>query len=221
MAVTLLTPETEFVHQAVSVREPFAGAHAARHSIARISRDLGAELHTDSLAWVAPGQHAAFTASGTEIPYDVVTVAVGARREVPYDQVTTFRGLDDVEGIRGIVEDVEAGYTKRLAFVVPPGTTWPLPLYELALMTAARAREMGVSPELTVVTPEEAPLGVFGSEASVALAQLLAARGIEVESSTYANVEVGRRVTTPRSSPGAPEPRSNRAPSGRSCAASS
>ena len=32
---------------------------------------------------------------------------------------------------------------------------WPLPLYELALMTAGRAYEMQVDVELTVVTPED------------------------------------------------------------------
>ena len=31
---------------------------------------------------------------------------------------------------------------RRVAFVVPPGSTWPLPLYELALMLAERAYEM-------------------------------------------------------------------------------
>ena len=30
-----------------------------------------------------------------------------------------------------------------MAFVVPPGVTWPLPIYELALMTERRARERG------------------------------------------------------------------------------
>ena len=195
VAVTLLTPDTEFVHQALSVRESFAGPHATRHSLAGIAEDLGADLRTDTLAWVAPGQHAAFTASGEELSYDVLVVALGAQREAAYEQVTTFRGRDDSESVQGIIDDVEAGYTKRLAFVVPPGTTWPLPLYELALMTAARAREMGMSPEITVITPEEEPLAVFGAEACAAVAELLAAAGIEVEKSAYAEVEGGRRVS--------------------------
>ena len=36
------------------------------------------------------------------------------------------------------MRDVEEGYIKRLAMVVPPGAVWPLPVYELALMTAAK-----------------------------------------------------------------------------------
>ena len=34
------------------------------------------------------------------------------------------------------VADLEEGYSKRVAFVVPDGVYWPLPAYELALVTA-------------------------------------------------------------------------------------
>ena len=43
----------------------------------------------------------------------------------------------------GLLADVEEGYAKRVAFVVPEGAGWPLPAYELALMTAWDARDMG------------------------------------------------------------------------------
>ena len=50
-----------------------------------------------------------------------------------------------------------------MAFVLPEGPVYPLPLYELALMAAARARRMEVDPPaLTVVTPEPNPLAIFG-----------------------------------------------------------
>ena len=40
----------------------------------------------------------------------------------------------------GSLRDTEESYVDRVAFVVPNETTWPLPLYELALMTARQAR---------------------------------------------------------------------------------
>ena len=43
----------------------------------------------------------------------------------------------------GLLADLEEGYAKRVAFVVPEGAGWPLPAYELALMTAWDARDMG------------------------------------------------------------------------------
>ena len=57
---------------------------------------------------------------------------------------------------------------------MPAGSTWPLPLYELALMLAERAYEMGAEVELHLVTPEAAPLEIFGAEASREVAALLA-----------------------------------------------
>ena len=54
---------------------------------------------------------------------------------------TTFRGQEDVEALHGLVQDIEEGYVRSVAFVVPAGVSWSLPLYELALMTARRAWE--------------------------------------------------------------------------------
>jgi sulfide:quinone oxidoreductase len=192
---TLLSPATEFVYKPLSVREPFAAGAASRHPLQPIADDFGAELRHEALAWVAPGQHAAFTEGGAELEYDVLVLALGARRERPFDQVTTFAGGEDSESLHGLVQDIEGGYVKSVAFVVPPGVTWPLPLYELALMTAARAREMSMSPDLTLVTPEEAPLGVFGPEASDDVAQMLESEGIAVRTSAYAEVPNGRTVS--------------------------
>jgi sulfide:quinone oxidoreductase len=93
--------------------------------------------------------------------------------------VTTFTGYGDGEGVHGLVQDIELGYTKSVDFVVPPGVNWPLPIYELALMTAARAKDMGMTPKLRVVTPEGTPLAVFGAESSAGVAALLHDAGIE------------------------------------------
>jgi sulfide:quinone oxidoreductase len=58
--------------------------------------------------------------------------------------------------------------------------TWPLPLYELALMTAEAAAEHGRAAQLTLVTPEPAPLAIFGPHAGEAVTALLAEREIAV-----------------------------------------
>ena len=54
------------------------------------------------------------------------------------------------ERMHGLIQDLEAGYIKRVAFVVPSGASWTLPIYELALMTAARAFDMCVEVDLTL-----------------------------------------------------------------------
>lgn len=71
---------------------------------------------------------------------------------------------------------------------------WPLPLYELALMTAGRAYDMGIKLETTIVTPEDSPLAIFGSSASNAVAELLARANVRTISSAYAEVPSSREV---------------------------
>jgi sulfide:quinone oxidoreductase len=194
VSVELICPDTEFLYKPLAVAEPFAHRSASRHSLERIAADFCAKLTVDALDWVAPGQHAIFTRSGAEIGYDVLVVALGARREQPFDQVVTFRGHEDSEAVHGLVQDIEHGYSRKIAFVVPPGVTWPLPLYELALMAAARAHEMQVEVDLHLVTPEETPLAAFGGEASAEVAAMLHDAGVAVETGAYAEVEGGRTV---------------------------
>jgi sulfide:quinone oxidoreductase len=93
----------------------------------------------------------------------------------------------DPEIYGGLLRDIEGGYTKSLAMVVPPGSVWPLPVYELALMTAGEASEMGQSDlAVTVVTPEHTPLSLFGEEASAALAGELRSAGIQLRTGVVA-----------------------------------
>ena len=99
------------------------------------------------------------------------------------------------------MQDIETGYVTSIAFVLPEGPAWPLPLYELALMTAERARSMNVEPRLTFITPEGRPLKAFGQGAGDAILWLLAQAGIELHTGVTARVPAPRTVTfaTPRS----------------------
>ena len=76
------------------------------------------------------------------------------------------------EQLHGLIQDVEAGYVHKLAFVSPSRMAWPLPIYELALMTAQRAHEMGIEVSITIATPEDAPLAIFGQTVSEAVSAL-------------------------------------------------
>jgi sulfide:quinone oxidoreductase len=187
--ITLLAPNEEFAFRALSVKEPFALGAAERRPVRHVARDAGAEWVRDTLAWIDPDGQVVHTGGGAELPYDALLVAVGARTVPAYEHVTTFRDAEADALLRGLVEDVEGGYTRSVAFVAPPGPVWQLPLYELALMTAGRARSMGMDDvELTVVTPDEAPLAVFGSSVSDAVGRLLDEAGIAVHASTVARV---------------------------------
>jgi hypothetical protein len=178
LAITLLEPEPEFVYRPLRVREPFAAAGVPGYPVERIARELDLELCAERLVWVAPAKRLIHTEQAGELPYDALLLAAGAQRYARYRYATTLddRILD--EQLHGLIQDVEAGYTRKLACVIPPLAAWALPIYELALMTARRAHEMGEEVSVVLLTPERAPLAIFGSPASDAVQALLERTGI-------------------------------------------
>lgn len=197
-AVSVIAPSETFFYRPMSVREPFAHAPARGYPLASIVHDAGATLIADELAWVDPNRRVIHTRGEKRLEYDALVLALGARQHARYAHAVTIddRRMDDV--LHGVIQDVEAGYVKRLAFVSPGRMAWPLPLYELALMTAARAYDMNVDPQVTIVTPEAAPLAIFGETASNAVAELLGKAGIRSIGSAYAEIpDPGQLVINP------------------------
>lgn len=189
VGITLLAPEEDFVFKPLSVGEPFALGDAQRLPLKKFAQDLNVDLVQDGLASVSPSAHVLRTTGGKELEYDKLLVATGARREEPFEHATTFRGQEDSEKLHGLVQDLEGGYARRIAFVVPARATWSLPLYELALLTARRAYEMSLDEvSLTVVTPEEQPLAIFGPGPSAEVRELLEQAGVTLLCSAHAEV---------------------------------
>jgi sulfide:quinone oxidoreductase len=193
-AVTLIAPDPEFVYRPMTVREPFSYGPAARYPLARIVDDAGAELLADRLAWVDAPAQLAHTASGGEVEYDVLVLALGARASKRYTHALTIDDRRMDEALHGLIQDIEGGYVASLAFVAPSRMAWPFPIYELALMAAGRALDMGVKLAVTIVTPEDTPLAIFGGIASAAVAELLEKAGIETITSAHAQVPTAKQV---------------------------
>ncbi len=196
--LALLAPGEQFVYRPMTVREPFAYAPARRYPLARIAADAGAELIADELSWVDPDKQVLHTKADRSLEYDALVLATGARIHPRYTHALTIddRRLDEL--LQGLVQDVEGGYVRSLAFVAPGRMAWPLPLYELALMTAGRAYDQGLSLDTTIVTPEDTPLAVFGETVSQAVAELLARENVKTIGSAYAEVpSAGSLVINP------------------------
>ncbi len=171
--VTLIAPNPEFVYRPMTVREPFAGGTADRYSLQRIASDAGAELLSDELDWIDPERQTIHTKTGEAIEYDALVLALGAHVHTRYKHAITIDDRHMDETLHGLIQDIEGGYIHSLAFVAADRMAWPLPLYELALMSAGRAYDMGVELSTAIITPEDSPLAVFGSTASKAVAELL------------------------------------------------
>ena len=186
--VTVLAPSSEFVYRPMTVAEPFAYGPARRYPLAPIVADAGGRLLADELVRVDPSSRTIHTKSDQPIPYDALMLGLGATATERYKHALTIDDRRMDETLHGLIQDVEGGYVRSLAFVSPGRMAWPLPLYELALMTAARAYDMGMELSVTIATPEDAPLAIFGSAVSNAVSERLERAGIQTISSAYAEV---------------------------------
>jgi sulfide:quinone oxidoreductase len=188
VSVTIVAPAPEFVYRPLTVAEPFAYGPARRYPLAQIAADTGAALLADSFAWVDPGERVAHTGDGRELGYDALLLALGAHTRSHYEHVLTIddRCMDEI--LHGVIQDIEDQFIASVAFLEPPGAAWPLPIYELALMTATRAHDVGVDLRVTVVTPERSPLAIFGAGASEGVSELLERAGVRTFTSAYAQV---------------------------------
>ena len=177
--VELLSPEQHFWYRPLSVGEPFGAGEATRHEVGALAAAAGGALVTlGALRGVDTDRNEATTSVG-EIAYDVLLVAVGAVPVRAVPGALIFRGPSDDEKIAGLLAEVRAGAVRRIAFAVPAGVSWPLPLYELALLTASNLRANGRDDvELALVTPEQEPLQLFGPRGSSAVRRLLDERAI-------------------------------------------
>jgi sulfide:quinone oxidoreductase len=180
--LALLSPATEFVYRPMAVAVPFARGHMQRAHLQDIARSVDAEFIRGELADVDDDARSATMVDGRTLSFDALLVAVGAGSEPALPRVLTWTPELEQKLFGGILRDLEDGYAKRIAFVVPPDVAWSLPAYELALMTAWDARDMSQDDvQITVYTPEDAPLAIFGTEASTALSRDLEEAGVLVE----------------------------------------
>jgi sulfide:quinone oxidoreductase len=185
--VELIAPEAEFTYRPLSVAEPFRTDEVRRFPLETLVNAAGATLRSDSLASVEPEQKRVQLTSGDVVEYDAFVLAVGTHAREAVVGALTFRGPQDGPALVALLEQTTAGHVRRLAFVVPAGASWSLPLYELALQTGSYLSDHGTrGVELMVVTPEEHPLSIFGRQASATVAELLELRGIELELGTAA-----------------------------------
>jgi sulfide:quinone oxidoreductase len=192
--VTVIAPDTEFVYRPMVVREPFAHAVARRYPLGPIVRDAGATLLHGELGWIDPVRRTIHTKADEAIEYDALVLALGASINKRYKHALTIDDRDLDETMHGLIQDVEGDFIHKLAFVAPGRMAWPLPLYELALMTAGRAYDTGIDLKTTIVTPEDGPLAIFGASASSSIAELLARASIETITSAYAEVPNAREI---------------------------
>jgi sulfide:quinone oxidoreductase len=198
VAITLVAPETHFTYRPMTVAQPFHLGHARQYALAGIAEEFQADFIQDSVAEVLADEKTVRCASGRDVAYDYLVIAVGAKASPSFPHAITFGDDPSEERLHGMLADLEQGYLQRVAFVVPAEATWTLPLYELALMTARQAWSMGMDRvRFTLVTPEDRPLAMFGTPASEALAELLDDHAVDFVGASYPSVGRGFVIADP------------------------
>jgi sulfide:quinone oxidoreductase len=214
--ITILAPELKFINLSMSVDQPFQPQRVRGLRVQEAAAELGARWHQGALDRVEPERNRVITTDGHAVSYDMLVLALGAHpeREWHSRDVLTYHGGRDSPNYRLLLHQLIQERVSKLAFVKPVGPSWPLPLYDLALLTATNCAAHGRSGvELSLITPEEEPLGIFGKTASAAIRRLLDESGVTLHTSCYGTpsdsgsldimpgerrVSVDRIVTVPR-----------------------
>ena len=181
VAIDFIVPEHDFVYRPLSVLEPFEGK-TPRFDVSQVANDHGARHWIESVEHVDADHHHVRLSGGQEMPYDALIIASGGEAQDVIPGALTFGA--DVSGasFAVLVDEIQRGHVRSVAFALPGGVAWSLPLYELALNFAERVtREC----EFTIVTPETAPLAVFGKKASEVVRERLKEFGIHLITATH------------------------------------
>ncbi len=172
LSIDLLCPEPRFEYRPLAVLEPFDGAPAWSMELATFAADQGVRLVRGALRAIDPDRRLAIPEHGAPLPYDALLLSVGARPVRAVRGAITFRGTRDAQLVRAALDP---GRHSTIVFTAPLGSFWTLPLYELAILAAARLRSRA---HVVLAVPEPAPLEAFGPRASAAVGELLDAHGI-------------------------------------------
>jgi len=116
--------------------------------------------------------------SGVRLSYDDLVLAVGVRATAGIAGALVFRDQRDLSMFGRVRREVIDGAARRLVFALPEGRSYPVPLYELALLCAGMIADHDLNASVTIVSPETAPLSAFGAKPSGIVAALLAQRGV-------------------------------------------
>jgi sulfide:quinone oxidoreductase len=175
----LLAPTADFIYRPMAVLEPFVHRPPRQLPLAKFAAELNATLEQDTVAAVDCERRMLHTGAQHELAYDALVIAVGARTsEVPPDAVAMDASRMH-ESLHGLIEEIDRGSLRSLAFVALR-PTWPLPVYEVALLVKEHAREKHVDLAVTIITSERRPLTVFGESVSAGVAAILADADIQM-----------------------------------------
>ena len=190
----LVAPSARLPFRPAATATALDGGGVPEYDLQAIASDTGARFRRDTVEAVAPDAHRVRLGSGTSASYDALVLAVGARARVGVPGAVTFRDQRDSRRLAALIDGLETTAAARVVFAAPTGVSWTLPLYELALLASSELARRDLLTEIVVITPEDAPLEVFGRSVSRHVASLLSDRAVRRLHGSAQHVARGRVV---------------------------
>jgi sulfide:quinone oxidoreductase len=200
VGIELVADAPSFVYRPWSVAEPFGLGRPVELDVAGMAAERGWSFRRAAVTGVDAAARRLQTSVGP-VGYDVLVVALGARRVPAVAGALPFRGPRDVRELRTVLERVTRAGAAHVAYVATPSASWTLPAYELALLTHAWAGRRGTRVAITVVTGEDDPLEAFGPAGTARIRGLLDERGIGLRCRTVVESFDGDRLLDPGAAP--------------------
>jgi sulfide:quinone oxidoreductase len=195
--LTLLAPGAQFSYQPMAVLEPFIRRSPRQLPLERFATEVGMQFVQDGVAAVDAERGVLTTIAGRELPYDQLVLAVGARRAAALENAVTIDIPGTYESLQRLLEALDSGAVHAIALVAPK-PTWPLPVYELAMLLREHATETGIADlTLTIVTSESRPLAVFGDAVSSEVETVLLDAGIQTLLGAEVKESAGELIVNP------------------------
>jgi sulfide:quinone oxidoreductase len=192
--VHLFSPRDRFVLKPLAVSSGFGRGDLLSFDLSRLAGSARATFRNLGVSEVdAPGQKIRL-ADGSWFEYDYLIAAQGTESSEAVPGATTYRWSAGNEAVRAELAGLRDKEQARVVVTAPEGAAWPLPTYELALLIS---EELGEGASVSIVTPEEMPLGLFGAADSAKVAELLKEQNVEtILGSAPAECRDGALVTS-------------------------
>lgn len=183
--VELISESREMTYRPLAIAEPFGLGEGQSLRLDVLAQERDADFREDVLSAVDSHRRIITTQGGAELGYDALLLALGARATGQLRGALNYDASPLAnDAYSTLLDQLEVGEVRRIAFAAPAGLSWVLPLYELALLTAHHAQQRALEDvELVLATEEDRPLAMFGRRAGEALGALLKTAGIEFRGS--------------------------------------
>jgi sulfide:quinone oxidoreductase len=192
--LTLVAPNFDLAPRAARGAEPFSPVGGRGRPLRALARQVRAHHYAGRVTAVDAARHEVALADHGRLGYDALVLAVGGRPRIAYPTALTFFGQAGAVALNRVMDDIESGRTRSLAFVVPPGAGWAVPLYELAIQVGIEVRAAGLDVRLRLITPERGPLAIFGARGEASVRALLDEAGVAFRGCTTVVCDVHGRL---------------------------